>query len=106
MKRQMALLGIGAGLMYLLDPELGSIRRSVLRDKINGLLPKTADAINARAEEIGNKAHDFAAKADDKAADAINTGAEEIGNKVHELAARAQDKAAEVLSAHSANGSA
>lgn len=73
MKRGLAFIGIGAGLMYLFDPAHGEERRNALRDKFSGLLPKTTDAIATKAEIISTKAHDLTTKADDAAAEAITT---------------------------------
>jgi hypothetical protein len=36
MKKTLFCMGVGAGLMYLLDPELGEVRRSLLRDRLSG----------------------------------------------------------------------
>lgn len=73
MKKTLFCMGIGAGMMYLLDPELGEVRRSMLRDKLSGSMPKTSDAIHAKAEVIGSKASDLTARADEAAAEAIST---------------------------------
>ena len=71
MKKTLISVGIGAGLMYFLDPELGEVRRSMLADKLRGNLPKTSDAIHEKAEELSNKAHDLTVKADEAAAEVI-----------------------------------
>ena len=73
MKKTLFAMGVGAGLMYLLDPELGEVRRSVLRDRLSGSMPKTTDAISAKAEVLGSKASDLTARADEVAAEAIST---------------------------------
>ena len=44
MKKTLFLVGIGASLMYFLDPELGEIRRGMLREKFEGVMPETKDA--------------------------------------------------------------
>ena len=81
MKKTLFCMGVGAGLMYLLDPELGEVRRSMLRDRLSGSLPKTSDAIHATAEVIGSKASDLTARADEAAAEAISTiGSHDEGN--------------------------
>ena len=71
MKKTLITVGIGAGLMYLLDPELGEIRRSMLKDKLRGRLPKTADALHDKKGAVATKAHELVTQADDKAAEAI-----------------------------------
>ena len=73
MKRTLATIGLGAGLMYLLDPEHGEERRAQLREKFQGLLPKTSGAVSEKVEAIGMKAIDLTSRADDKAAEAIAT---------------------------------
>ena len=47
MKKTLFSIGVGAGLMYFLDPELGEVRRSMLRDRLNGIAPKTSAATTA-----------------------------------------------------------
>ena len=71
MKKTLLSIGIGAGIMYLLDPELGEVRRSILRDRLRGIAPKTSAAVHDKAETLSASAHGFAAKADERAAEAI-----------------------------------
>jgi hypothetical protein len=73
MKKALICAGLGAGVMYLLDPEHGSERRAQLRDKVQGLLPRTSDAITDKAQSIGMQAIDLTARADEKAAEVITT---------------------------------
>ncbi len=73
MKKTLICAGIGAGLMYLLDPELGEIRRSMLKDKLSGRLPKTTDAVVAKADALVARVDEAASKADETAADAISS---------------------------------
>ena len=73
MKRTLFTIGLGAGLMYLLDPEHGEERRAQLRDKFQGFLPRTSGAVSDKVEAIGMKAIDLTARVDDKAAEAITT---------------------------------
>lgn len=49
-------LGLGAGLMYLLDPDRGRRRRALVRDKVIHSMHKTADAIDAASRDLGNRA--------------------------------------------------
>jgi len=72
MKKTLISVALGAGAMYLLDPELGEIRRSMLKDKLRGTAPKTADALHDKKEAVATKAHELVAQADDKAAEAIS----------------------------------
>jgi len=48
--------GIGAGIMYILDPQVGNRRRSLARDKATRAWHKTEDAISALGKDIGNRA--------------------------------------------------
>ena len=73
MKRSLALMGIGAGLMYLLDPELGPVRRSMLRDRFQELLPQTNDALAHKASEVAERAGEITERADTLAADTIQS---------------------------------
>jgi methyl-accepting chemotaxis protein len=74
MKRTLLSIGIGAGLMYLFDPELGEIRRSMLRDRLSGLsgrMPKTSEAIHDKAEALAAQADDLTTRVDEAAAEVI-----------------------------------
>ena len=55
-------IGIGAGLMYLLDPERGRLRRAMARDKALSLANKTGDAVARTSRDIGNRAKGVAAE--------------------------------------------
>ena len=49
-------LGLGAGLMYLLDPDRGNRRRALIRDKMTRLNRQTQETISGRAKDISNRA--------------------------------------------------
>lgn len=49
-------LGIGAALMYLLDPERGRRRRALARDKAVSIANKTGNVVARRSRDIGNRA--------------------------------------------------
>lgn len=55
-------IGIGAGLMYLLDPERGRLRRAIARDRALSLANKAGDAVASRSRDIGNRAKGVAAE--------------------------------------------
>jgi uncharacterized membrane protein len=55
-------LGIGAGLMYLLDPDRGRRRRALLRDQAVHAWHKTGDALSVTAEDLTNRARGLAAE--------------------------------------------
>ena len=48
-------LGIGTGLMYLLDPDKGNRRRALLRDKWMLATRKTGDCIEVTARDVRNR---------------------------------------------------
>ncbi len=73
MKKSLVLMGIGASLMYFLDPEMGEVRRGMLRDKFEGLMPETKDALASKADEVVAKVSEITEKADHKAAETIQT---------------------------------
>src|SRR5438270_6518821 len=49
--------GLGAGLMYLVDPDLGKRRRSLVIDQFNHVLHEINDAAEATLRDIGNRAY-------------------------------------------------
>src|SRR5262245_12028517 len=48
--------GVGAGLMYLLDPQLGKTRRALIRDKAVRLYHDAEDAACVLRRDLGNRA--------------------------------------------------
>ena len=54
---------LGAGLMYLFDPERGRRRRALLRDKAVSLSSQTGDALGRTARDLSNRATGVAAEA-------------------------------------------
>lgn len=101
MKKVLAFMGLGAGLMYLFDPELGEIRRSMLQDKLSGRLPNTVDAVHAKAEEVHAKVGEIAHKADEAAADVIANAslpsADSVRDAVEDAVKKADDKVGEAV---------
>ena len=73
MKRSLICMGIGAGLMYLFDPELGETRRALLRDKFQGAMPQTQEALSSKAEAVVAKATELTEIADTAAAEKIDS---------------------------------
>lgn len=73
MKKTLFTIGLGAGLMYLFDPQHGNERRTQLIDKLQGVLPKTAEAVSSKVSALGTKATDLTTRADDMAAEAVTT---------------------------------
>jgi uncharacterized membrane protein len=56
-------IGIGAGLMYLLDPGRGRRRRARMRDKLAHALNKTGTAIDTTARDMRNRARGLVSEA-------------------------------------------
>ncbi len=55
-------LGLGAALMYVLDPERGKRRRALVRDKAVRLSRKASDRLDARSRDWRNRARGAAAE--------------------------------------------
>ena len=55
-------LGLGAALMYVLDPERGKRRRAVVRDKAVRVSRKTGDSLGAHSRDWKNRAKGVAAE--------------------------------------------
>jgi hypothetical protein len=53
---------IGAGFMYLLDPDGGRRRRAVLRDQLVSAGHKTSDAVGATSRDVTNRARGVVAE--------------------------------------------
>lgn len=53
----LAWTGIGAGLMYFLDPEMGNRRRALVRDKFVRAMNLTGEAIGTTARDARNRAY-------------------------------------------------
>ena len=47
--------GLGAGLMFLLDPDLGTRRRAILRDKLISLSRLAAGAADKTSRDVKNR---------------------------------------------------
>ncbi|MCI0486775.1 MAG: BON domain-containing protein [Blastocatellia bacterium] len=59
-------LGLGAGLMYLFDPERGKHRRTVIRDKCAHAYHQTGDTIGSiggACRDLGNRSYGLLAEA-------------------------------------------
>jgi uncharacterized membrane protein len=49
-------VGVGVGLMYLLDPSLGRRRRAMIADQATGLTHRAGDTITGAAQDLSNRA--------------------------------------------------
>jgi len=54
--RVLTAAGLGAGLMYLLDPDQGGRRRALMRDQLVSAAHKTGDAADATSRDMRNRA--------------------------------------------------
>lgn len=61
--------GIGAGIMYLLDPNMGLRRRAILRDKVFSFGNLTASAADKTARDVKNRAYGIVASTKSKFGD-------------------------------------
>ena len=55
-------LGVGALLMYVLDPQRGARRRALARDKATRLRHRAGEALAARSRDLRNRSRGVAAK--------------------------------------------
>ena len=65
-KQHVAMLtgvGLGAGLAFLLDPGMGKKRRKDAAQRAGSLARRSAEAMEGRARDLGNRAHGVAAAA-------------------------------------------
>jgi|SRR5690348_3527115 BON domain len=53
---------LGAGIMYLLDPDGGRRRRALLRDQLVSAGHKTSDAVGATSRDVANRARGVVAE--------------------------------------------
>jgi uncharacterized membrane protein len=56
-------LGLGAGLMYLFDPDRGNRRRAQMRNKVRHVANKTNDAIGKTSRDVANRVSGIVAEA-------------------------------------------
>jgi hypothetical protein len=78
------LLGVGAGLMYLFDPQQGNERRAQLRDRVSDLQARAEQAMTPEnLNELRNRASDMASQAGarlSEAADDLESKARRAGS--------------------------
>ncbi len=66
MSNQMSFLagmGIGASLIYMMDPDRGKRRRALVRDKLASASHKTVDGLSATARDVANRVRGLTARA-------------------------------------------
>lgn len=54
--------GLGAGLMYLMDPQWGRRRRALMMDQVNSLMRQAGDAVAPTGRDLSNRARGLAAE--------------------------------------------
>ena len=59
LKTLLTSIGLGAGLMYFLDPQHGDRRRALVRDKANSIVNRLDDSIEVAVEDTRNRARGF-----------------------------------------------
>ena len=52
----LAAVGLGAGLMYVFDPDRGNRRRALLRDKMMKFNRQTQETVGGRVKDMSNRA--------------------------------------------------
>ncbi len=62
-------IGLGAGLMYLLDPQQGRRRRALLRDKMVKMRNDLEDTVQGKSKYASDKAHGMVAETRGKVQD-------------------------------------
>ena len=55
-------VALGAGLMYILDPDRGRSRRAYTRDKVTSAVNKTGQVISNKSRDLRNRAHGIVAE--------------------------------------------
>lgn len=83
-------LGLGAGLMYLLDPERGDRRRALIRDQATHYRTHGVDTVSKRSRHLRNRAAGLLAEARRR------TRKEEVSDDI--LVARVRSKMGLVVS--------
>lgn len=95
MNREVTLLaggiGLGAALMYILDPDRGRRRRALVRDQLVSAAHRAPDAFGATARDLSNRTRGLAAEVG-----SMFSGEEEVSDEV--LAARVRSKMGRVVS--------
>lgn len=56
-------LGLGAGLMYMMDPQGGRRRQSQVRDRVSNWVGEAEEMAHKKARQLGKQAYGLAAEA-------------------------------------------
>jgi hypothetical protein len=74
MFRVLIAAGLGAGLAYLFDPQMGNGRRARLRDQALSKLRGGAEDAQGFGQDLGNRAYGMAHEATDAVRSSVPTG--------------------------------
>jgi uncharacterized membrane protein len=77
-------IGLGAALMYILDPDRGNRRRTILLDKLTSAANRVPDAIGTTTRDLGNRARGLVAEVSSM------FGSDEASDQVVEARVRSQ----------------
>ena len=69
LKTLLTSLGLGAGLMYFLDPQYGNRRRALVRDRANGVVNSMDNFLGGASEDMRNRARGVLAEMSAKLSD-------------------------------------
>jgi hypothetical protein len=77
-------IGLGAGLMYFLDPHAGRQRRERLRDRILGALRSVSEGVDTTMRTVAHHKHGLEAEIRSWAAEGASEYVQESGQAAHE----------------------
>lgn len=64
-------VGLGAAVMYFMDPGMGARRRAIARDRLSSAGRQTGEAIEGHAKDLANRAKGVAARTRRRFEDAV-----------------------------------
>ena len=77
-------LGVGAALMYFLDPERGRTRRAHMKDKAVGLSNDARESLRGTAQDLSNRAAGMLHEARKAVSGSSSTGEEIPANDLNQ----------------------
>lgn len=81
-------IGLGAGLAYLFDPDMGNRHRALIRDKAVRALNKTGDAVEATARDIQHRLIGTVSELRSRVTEMGEEVSDELAESTHRLEAR------------------
>lgn len=85
-------IGLGAGLAYLFDPEMGNRRRAMIRDKAVRALNKTGDAVESSARDLQHRFIGTVSELRSRVTEVGEEVSDELAESTHRLEARVRAK--------------